>query len=160
MSKKTSTSIVLLLAVVGVLYYFNPGFFGSSTKYEGEFNGNVSSIEGDKLSMHGVLISPSNISKDVGHDFDLTVTLNKSTKYTKREITIPSAELIAAEGKDSNSFNIKDADKKESPGSLADLREVLAKQGAGVALKFGFSKNDLTDGVAKQVTYQVVTFNQ
>ncbi|MBI4158037.1 MAG: hypothetical protein HY505_00210 [Candidatus Yanofskybacteria bacterium] len=124
MSKQNLTRVglvVILIVSVVVGYYF---FYGRSNKQEFDirgFNGDVVSIEGERIILNGTFEGFEALPGNFVSERDFSLSIDDATQFTKVDIGWPSWDEVDDAG-GTLTFNIASLSYTEGPGSLADLK--------------------------------------
>lgn len=151
--------LTILLLVVGfyVFYYVSqkPDVYNIS-----KFNGEIVSIEGNKVTLYGMFIASSTLPVNYKEKQEFSFLVDESTEYQKLEIIMPSYESLRATGKTSATYNLEDLPKNHVAGSLSDLEKYVSQKGIFVEASFSSSVYNKTNPKASMVYYQSIVESQ
>lgn len=143
---------VLLIAVVA---YYSFTFLTAPQIDIRKFTGNVISVEGETIKLHGVFYGPSGtIPATLSAERDFSFRVDDATVFRKTTIQLPTPKEIPAKG---GKFNVQDLHQEKGAGSLADLANSLSGWAAYVEADFPASILNSQNPIASYVFYRVLT---
>ena len=147
-------AVVLILIGIGYLVSLK----SSGTPDIREFSGNVESMEGDIIVLHGVFVGPAGtVPAELLAERDFSFRVDEQTQFRKTERTWPDWAELAKRGS-TGTIDVQDLPTVEGPGSLADLKKVYANPTGWLHIQadFPFSIYGSQNPVALSVFYDVM----
>lgn len=153
MSKNFFVIIAIIIVLASGYYVFYLKGNTSSVDLR-RFEGQIVSIDGDKITLKGMFVSSSTIPLDLQGERSLVFLVDKTTQFKKTGIMLPTYESLRATGETTRSYKINDLPKSETAGSLEDIKLFLGHDGTVVQVDFPYSIHNKRNPKASLVFYQ------
>lgn len=120
------------------------------------FNGELISIDNDKITLRGMFVSSSTLPENLQGQQELVFRVDKSTQYRKLEIKMPSYESLRAKGKTSGSYEISDLPRVEGVSSIEELKSFIKRGDVYLQVNFPYSIYNKKNPTASFIFFQVL----
>ena len=151
-------AVFVILAIIGAYYLFN--YFSQPTVDIRKFTGNVASIDGEVIKLHGIFVGPpAMIPKDISSSRDFSFRTDETTQFEKVDIGWPTWEEVQAAPGGHLTFKVEELTHIRGEGSLDDLKNLsLSNPGAVyVEANFRASIYNSKNPAASSVLYRLLT---